>query len=455
MSTPHHAFRCVLLALAFSAISTGSPAAQPARTTAPAPLVLISIDGMKPEYVTHAAEHGLKLAELSSFLSGGAYAEGVIGVEPTVTYPSHTTIVTGVWPIQHGVYDNTLFDPSGQHTNRWYVDFKYIKVETLYQAVDKAGYKTAAVGWPVTVGAPIDYNIAEFAQSEPVSGPQASPYNPPDILAELGPQAAPAGDVDVVKTAQAVAILHKFHPTLLLVHLTDLDHQEHLHGPFSAQANAAIETIDSQVRAIDQAATAVNPRTRIVIVSDHGFLPVEQHVNLNILFAQAHLLQLGPPRPGKTRPSIVNWDAEAWSAGGDDAIMLRQPANPETLHKVEAALKSAQADPRNGIARILTHDEIVARGGFPQASFLVDFKDGFDPGGALTGAVVVPAPHTGTHGYLASRPAMHSAFMVKGPGIAKDRDLKVIDMRQIAPTLAAMLHVHLPAATLPPVRVTQ
>jgi predicted AlkP superfamily pyrophosphatase or phosphodiesterase len=454
MATPHRSFLLVLLAITLGATGACPAVTPPApRSHAPAPLVLISIDGMKPEYVTHADEHGLKIPELRSFLADGTYAEGVIGVEPTVTYPSHTTLVTGVWPAEHGVYDNTLFDPTGQHTNEWYVDFKYIKVETLYQAVDQAGYKTAAVGWPVTVGAPIDYNIAEFAQSEQVSGPQASPYNPPDILAELGPSAAPAGDGDVVKTAQAIAILDKFHPTLLLVHLNDLDHQEHEHGPFSADADAALEIIDGQVRQIEQAALAVNPSTRIAVVSDHGFLPVEHRVNLDVLFAQNNLIQLGPPLPGKTKPTIVSWHAQVWEAGGDAVIMLRDPNNVETLHKVEAVLKAAQADPANGIDRVLTHDEIVKRGGFPNASFLVDFKDGFDPGIVLDGPVVVSRPHTGMHGYLASRPAMRSTFMVKGEGVARNRDLHVIDMRQIAPTFAKMLHVRLPQAKQPPVHI--
>jgi hypothetical protein len=134
--------------------------------------------------------------------------------------------------------------------------------------------------------------------------------------------------------------------------------------------------------------------------------------------------------------------------------MLREPDNTETLHKVEAVLKAAQADPQNGIDRVLTHEEIVKRGGFPHAAFLVDFKDGFDPGIALDGPMIVARPHTGTHGYLASRPAMRSAFMVKGDGIARDRDLHVIDMRQIAPTFAGMLHVRLPQAKQSPVPVT-
>jgi len=420
----------------------------------PAPVVLISIDGMKPEYVTQAAQHGLKLPVLRRFLTEGVYAEGVVGVVPTVTYPSHTTIVTGVWPARHGVLDNTVFDPFREHPNTWYWDFSDIHVPTLYTVADAAGIRTANVGWPVTVNAPIDYNIAEGTQSEHTDKPAGSPYHPADILDEIGVRPSAGIDEDVTKTAEAVAVLQKFHPGLLLVHLTDLDHQEHEHSPFSAQANAALETIDAQVGQMERAALASDPHTRIAIVSDHGFLRVDHRSNLNVLLAREGLIQLGPPKPGHSGPSVVRWEAEAWAAGGSEAIILQRPDDPALLAKVRSVLAQAKADPKNGIETVLTHDQVVARGGFPNASFLVDYKDGYDAGGAFSGPVVVDAPSTGMHGYLPSRPAMRSAFMIEGYGIARGRDLGVIDMRQIAPTLAGLLNVKLPDARLPAVPVT-
>jgi hypothetical protein len=149
----------------------------------------------------------------------------------------------------------------------------------------------------------------------------------------------------------------------------------------------------------------------------------------------------------------VSWQAEAWAAGGSNAIILQHPEDPALVAKVRSVLEKAKADPKNGIETILTHDEIVARGGFPKASFLVDYKDGFDPGGAMAGTVVQDAPSTGMHGYLPSRPAMRSSFFIEGEGIAKGRDLGVIDMRQIAPTLAALLQVRLPDAKQSPVNI--
>ena len=65
----------------------------------PTPIVLmISIDGLRPDYVTAADKHGLKIPALRRFVTEGAFAEGVQGVIPTVTYPSHTTLISGVWP---------------------------------------------------------------------------------------------------------------------------------------------------------------------------------------------------------------------------------------------------------------------------------------------------------------------------------------------------------------------
>src|SRR5271154_1350615 len=74
-------------------------------------VVMVSVDGMRPDYITHADEHGAKIPNLRRFMTEGTYAEGVQGVVPTVTYPSHTTLVTGVWPAKHGIYANTTFDP--------------------------------------------------------------------------------------------------------------------------------------------------------------------------------------------------------------------------------------------------------------------------------------------------------------------------------------------------------
>lgn len=412
-------------------------------------VLMISIDGMKPEYVTHADEHGLKVPNLRSFLKEGTYADGVVGVVPTVTYPSHTTMITGVWPAEHGIVANTLFDPFGEHPGEWYWYFRELKAQTLYQAADAAGLKTASVGWPVTVGAPIDYLIAEFGQSEKTDVPQGDQLKPADIKQQLNVSFAKDADGDDQKAGWAEAIIRKWNPNFVLLHLTDLDHQEHLHSPFSQQANATEEHMDTLVGEVIAAEKTKNPDAKIVVVSDHGFVRVDHEVNLNAYFVQAGLINLKSTK-AKGNAQVESWEAQFWLSGGTAAVILKNPGDQATVNKVKAVLEKIKADPANGIDRILDADEVHKRGGWPTASYLIDFKPDYATGSNLKPPLVVDKPSVGTHGYLPDHPELRSTFMALGKGVAHGKDLGVIDMRQIAPTVAEMLGVKLDSARFSP-----
>ena len=152
----------VLFSLAI-AVACGIFFLQPAgaqEQTARIPVILISIDGMKPEYVLEADVHGLKIPNLRRFVKEGAYSTGVHGVVPTVTYPSHTTIITGVSPAKHGIHANTTFDPLQKNYGGWYWYAEDIKVPTLWDAAADAHLTTVNVHWPVSVAARITWNLA-------------------------------------------------------------------------------------------------------------------------------------------------------------------------------------------------------------------------------------------------------------------------------------------------------
>jgi predicted AlkP superfamily pyrophosphatase or phosphodiesterase len=123
---------------------------------------------------------------------------------------------------------------------------------------------------------------------------------------------------------------------------------------------------------------------------------------------------------------------------------------------VRALLESLKADEHNGIDAILEGDAIKQRGGFAGASFLVVMKLGFYASAEPAGDVVSELPGTpGSHGFSPEFPEMRASFFVAGPGIARRRDLGVIDMRQIAPTVAQLLQIRLPGAGLAPLPVRQ
>src|SRR6267142_1324767 len=140
--------------------------ASQARKPTAIPVVLISIDGLKPDYVLDADKHGLKIPNLRRLVAEGAHATGVTGVLPTVTYPSHTTMVTGTALAKHGVIANSLFDFFSKNLNGWYWYAEDIRVPTLWDACAKARIVTGSVDWPVTVGANITFNIVQYWRAE-------------------------------------------------------------------------------------------------------------------------------------------------------------------------------------------------------------------------------------------------------------------------------------------------
>ncbi len=420
------------------------------------PVLMISIDGMRPDAVTHAAEHGLKLPNLARFMRQGVYATGVTGVVPTITFPSHTTLVTGVWPAQHGIYSNNTFDPFGGETQRfWY--WRDIRVPTLWQAADQAGIVTASVNWPVTVAAkPISYMIPEYWRARTVEDRKLleALTRPADFLTDLETK---LGDYtngddttvhgDEIRTKFAVEILSRVKPGFMTLHLTALDEAQHESAPFSAESNATLEALDAMVGRLTAAALAADPSAVIAVVSDHGFTRTDVRVNLTLPFIEAGFIKLSAKPP--------TWDAAPWAAGPGIAVMLHQPEAPGIKARVKAMLDKLAANPQYGIARVLDGAEIARMGGFPDAAYFVELKPGYALGGGTSGPMVVPVPNTGQHGYLPDRPEMRSSLFLLGRGLPAGKDLGIVDMRQIAPTLAGILGVKLPSAAMSPVDLSK
>jgi len=449
-----HPFR--KLSLAALALVVGTACLHAAAPKHHAVLV-ISIDGLRPDAVTHAEEHGLKIPVLRSFLRDGVYADAVNNAVPTYTYPNHTTLMTGVWPSVHGIYNNTPFDPEGKENGRWNWYANMVKAPTLWQAAHNAGLVTASLHWPVTMNAKgIDYNVPEFWSSRTESDHYLleAVSQPHGYLEKLehtaGTYFPGASDItyDELLTKTAIALIQDKHPDLLTLHIVSLDHVAHAHGPFSTEANDRLEQIDGMVGRLMKAERAAHPDASIVVVSDHGFLPVNHILNLNLALAKAGLLKI---EKGK----ITFWEAAAWESGGTAMILLKSPSDAAMIKKTGDALKQLAADPANGIDAVLSHQEAVALGATNDAVFLVDMKSGYRIGPALTGAVLQDLPSTtGAHGFL---PSMHSelrsAFFVVGPTARAAKDVGVIDMRQIAPTLAALLGISFPSAGAAPLNV--
>jgi predicted AlkP superfamily pyrophosphatase or phosphodiesterase len=420
------------------------------------PLLIISIDGLPPRYVADAEARGLKIPNLRSFVTRGAFAAGVVGVTPSVTFPSHTTLVTGVSPAEHGIVANTPFDPLLGNDDGWYWYAEDVRVPTLWQAAAKAGLSTAALNWSVTVGdRSIDTLLPEFwrqSNGEDLKLLRAL-SRPEGLIASMEKKLGPYIDgytdtveSDLIRTRFAVNVLQERKPYLMGVHLIALDGTEHREGPDSPAAYATLEALDAMIGDLVNAATAARPDTVVAIVSDHGFFATHTAVNLRAWLVTQGLMRI-KEEAGKQQ--ITDWDVHAWSGGGSAAIFLKNPKDAALRQRVKEGLARLAADSANGIARVLDASEARAIGAFPDAAFVVEFSPRFYFGSALGGPLLTPASSKGTHGYLPTHPDMHAVFYAKGKGIAAGRNLGVVDMRQLAPTFAQVLEVALPTASQP------
>ena len=403
-------------------------------------VVMISIDGLRPQLLAESTP--LKLPTLRRLMRQGAWAR-VTGVLPTVTYPSHTTLITGVLPAVHGVLDNRIVDPENASNQGWFWYSSAIKVTTLPGAVRARGLNAAAVSWPVTVGMALDYNVPEILRSHHRENLdlRAALSTPPRIFESYGnftgkPLQWPQTDAD--RAGLAAWLVRTFHPNLLLLHIFDSDSDAHTYGPDAPEALAAIERADVEVgRVLDGVGQAgLADQTDVVIVSDHGFLPLQKQLQPNFLFKREGLISLNE------RGQVASWEAFFHSAGGSGFVYLKRPDESALVTRVRGLLDQLAADPANGIEKVWSQAELRQAGAHPEASFGVTMKPGFYTGGAH-GALLVNASNKGGHGFDPARPELKATLVMAGPDVPAAGDLGLVPMTRIAPTIARWFDVQL------------
>src|SRR5579864_995434 len=421
--------------------------AQPSPAKTIQHVIVISIDGMKPESYTDPDAHGLKIPTLREIVGDGASSDGVQPVMPTVTYPSHTTMMTGVNPGTHGIVANPAWDPFGQNYNgyRWYEED--IRVPTLWQLARQHGLHTALIHWPVTVGAQADIIVPEIWRANiPEDLKLLRALSTRGILDEVAKEypdfnagITPPMQTDAAFTDVACYAIKKSQPNLLLLHLAMVDHEEHLHGPFSPEANAATETADAQIaRVITEAKKdGIWDSTVLVVLSDHGFVPISQAVRPGVLLREHGLITLNE------KDRITAWKASLLTDGGSAYIYVNDRNDDATRRDLTEIFKPLAGAQGSGIARVVAHEEIVAMGGDPDAFLALEAVEGTVITADYTGKFTEPSKLGGTHGYFPDRPEMRSSLIFYGPSIAAAH-IENARMIDVGPTIAALLRIDIP-----------
>jgi len=398
-------------------------------------VVLITIDGSRPDFYLDPSWHADNIRAL---MASGAYARGVNSVFPSMTYPSHTTIVTGVQPAKHGIYYNNMYEPNGP-TGKMYWNDSSIKVPTIWGVAQAKGLKVAALFWPVSADAPVMYNIPDIgSMGEAVREKYSKPAGFVDEVRKNvfdGASTIEYGrDVNVGKIAAYV--IKKDQPNLMTIHFFSVDHNEHMEGRDGDQVRAAVRGADSAVGIIVNALkeAGVWQETVMIVTGDHGFVDVRTSVNPNIWLKQAGLIK--DVRAG-------DWKAQFFSVGGATYLYLKDRKDGETLKAVRHLLDTVKDASR--LFRIIDHKQMERIGGNPDVEFALSGLNGTSFGNAMTGEAVKPG-HGGSHGYFPDFFEIRTGYVISGPGIRKGAVIEEMNQRDQAAIIAKLLGLDLPSA---------
>jgi predicted AlkP superfamily pyrophosphatase or phosphodiesterase len=438
------------LVLLLALLATGCAKTPP---VPPRAVVMISLDGLAGFYHD---DPKAQMPTLRQLAAQGASSGSMKASNPTVTWPNHTTLVTGVTPARHGVVGNNYLDRATGKPVVLIGDpvldkSQIVKVPTLFDVAHAAGLKTAAVRWPATRNA----DALDWAVPSVPTATLYQKYTTPALLRECRragvwtvrePVADPAKDKLEVDDATCTAvfnfILREHRPDLALLHLVDLDHTQHLKGPRSPEAYASIKRTDDHVRQVrDEMNRVYGDRATLVVVSDHGFSPIEQSLFPNVVLRKAGLLDVKGTR-------VVGGPVRVVPQGGAAMVyVLDKPNRAAVIAKVKDAFKG-----HDGIERIVSSESFAKIGVAdpavdPNAPDVVLFaKEGKVFGDTAAGALAFreKPERSGSHGHDADFPHLHASFYAAGRGIKPGVALGEINNTDVAPTVASLLGLTIP-----------
>jgi predicted AlkP superfamily pyrophosphatase or phosphodiesterase len=407
-----------------------------AAATPPEHVVIVSIDGLRPEF--YLGDY--PTPTLKDIAAQGAAAQGVESVYPSVTYAAHASIITGVRPWKHGIYANTCWDASGS-TRDWYWYARDLKARTLWQAAREKGKTVAITYWPSSVGAEADWVLGEIWDPDARETAKrlhgaATPGLLVELTLALGLPAERIADdkvaIDQFVSRAAAYIFRRYKPNLQLVHLLCVDDVQHKEGPSGEGVRRAVELQDQNVARIRRAIedSGLLSKTALLVVGDHGFTEVRRNFNPNAVLRDAGLIEVAD---GK----VKSWRALARSSGGSAAIYVK---DPREVDRVADLLRGAQVHEGSKIFRVIDRAALDALGYNPDAAMALEPEEGWAFSGALASRGVEGQPTVkGNHGQLPSGEKLKTGFLACGAGIKGGVRIERMRVIDIAPTVSKLL----------------
>ena len=410
-------------------------------------VVVVSVDAM----VYEDLEILSKLHAFEPIWDQTARVDRVKSIYPTITYPCHSTMMTGVYPDKHGVINNEHAMLCAKSAP-WQHMRESVKAKTIFDYAKEQGLSTAAVFWPVTGNDKnIDYLIDEYWPQHGESTEQCfrdsgssdevieKIIRPNKKLVENRHRKHPWADAFVMQCA--CDILTEFKPNLLMIHPANVDAYRHETGLFTTKVETGLhETnlwISQLVKAADDA--GILDKTDFFIVSDHGQMNIRRCVALNVLLAEKGLIDVDE------NGEIRDWTAFAKSGGLSACVYLKNPDNQDNWNRTKAFLDELVAGETAGVSQVFTEAEAREKhhlGG--DFAFVLETDDYTSYANDWTRPLVRPQDNRNyrfgraTHGYLPEK-GPQPTLIAFGPHMKPGAVLSNANLVDEAPTFAHAL----------------
>ncbi|WP_291736052.1 ectonucleotide pyrophosphatase/phosphodiesterase [Clostridium sp.] len=412
-------------------------------------VIVISFDAVSEEDLEFLS----KQPNFSKLIKNGALIKNVESVYPSLTYPAHATIVTGKYPKNHGVINNTVLDFKNDNPD-WYWYRKYIKGDTIFDLAEKSGMKTCSILWPVTARSKITYNMPEIFCTKrydnqilksALAGSKIYQVNMNKRFGYLR-QGMEEPYLDNFATEVAKKTIRELKPNLILLHLIDSDSQKHKYGIENKKVIESLKRHDERLGEIIESLklAGIYEDSTIIALGDHSQINVNNVIKLNSILMKNDLINVNGNK-------IKSYKAIAKSCDGSSYIYLKNKNDVETRKKVRDILNELKNKYSNVIEEVYNNEEIKNLGADINASFMIEAKRGYYFIDDFLGEAIEVIDESSkikhklraSHGYLPSRDNYKTFFIAYGKTIKKGVVLEKGKLINHGPTIAKILDIDL------------
>lgn len=360
--------------------------------------------------------------------------KNIHAIYPTLTYPTHVSIVSGVTPKIHRVVANQLFDPKTENHD-WFWHYSLIHAKTIFDALHENGMTTSAIFWPVTASAPIDYLVPEIwtDYGKQISVVKAnSSHNIDDIL-EAHEEHLNFGDKfeqDTYGCLCAEDIIHRYNPDVMFVHFCLIDKMRHVYGINHPNVRNSLRVMGELFARIMAAVSDVQPdEPTVVVLGDHGQIDYTANLQPNVVFEE---------RGWVAREHPERYDVYCHGCGISAQIYVR---DMKFAHDVEVLFEEWK---RQGyLHSYYSREEAEKMGLDGDFAYVLEGGDGYSIVSSFGNEFVSLLKLTegvtgcGNHGHLPSR-GDKPPFLVSNPKIPCYTVIDDGDMLDLAATLCGI-----------------